>query len=290
VPRDLTLPPLGEPAPSAGTAPGGRRAGDPGRKSAATRSLEFFGRLVLRICEDFGRGFLLFGDTVRGAIRPPYDLAGWFQQMVRIGFDSIPVVLTTAIFTGGVLALQTFKGFQRFHAEGWVGSVVALSTLRELAPVLTGLMVAGRAGSAIAAEIGSMRVTEQIDALVALATDPVQYLFVPRVLAGIVVLPILVAIADATGILGGYLVAVKVMGANPVVYLSNSFQYLVLNDLWSGLIKSAVFGGLLTLIACQRGYDTKGGAEGVGRSTTSAVVAGSLGVLISDFFLTKILF
>jgi phospholipid/cholesterol/gamma-HCH transport system permease protein len=125
---------------------------------------------------------------------------------------------------------------------------------------------------------------------VSLATDPVQYLFVPRVLAGIIVLPILVAIGDATGIAGGYVVAVEVMGANPVVYMNNSFQFLVLNDLWSGLIKSAVFGGILTLIACHRGYDTTGGAEGVGRSTTSAVVSGSLGVLISDFFLTKVLF
>ena len=252
--------------------------------------LELIGAFILRICEDFGRGFILFYETLRGMVRPPYDLKSWFQQMVRIGVDSIPVVFVTAVFTGGVLALQTYKGFQRFHAEGWVGSVVALSTLRELAPVLTGLMVAGRAGSAIAAEIGSMRVTEQIDALVALATDPVQYLFVPRVIAGIVVLPVLVAIGDATGIAGGYLVAVKVMGANPVVYVNNSFQFLVLNDLWSGLIKSAVFGGILTLIACHRGYDTKGGAEGVGISTTSAVVAGSLGVLISDFFLTKVLF
>jgi phospholipid/cholesterol/gamma-HCH transport system permease protein len=254
------------------------------------KALEAVGRLLIRIFEDFGRGFTLLAETARGALRPPYDLKGLVTQMVRIGYDSIPVVLVTAFFTGGVLALQTFKGFQRFHAEGWVGSVVALSTLRELAPVLTGLMVAGRAGSAIAAEIGSMRVTEQIDALVALATDPVQYLFVPRVVAGILVLPVLVAIGDATGILGGYLVAVNVMGANPVVYVNNSFQFLSLNDLWSGLIKSAVFGGILTLIACHRGYDTKGGAEGVGRSTTSAVVAGSLGILISDFFLTKVLF
>jgi len=252
--------------------------------------LEAIGAILVRLFEDFGRGFILFGETIRGTFRPPYDVRNWFVQMVRIGVDSIPVVLVTAVFTGGVLALQTFKGFQRFHAEGWVGSVVALSTLRELAPVLTGLMVAGRAGSAIAAELGSMRVTEQIDALVALATDPVQYLFVPRVLAGIIVLPVLVAIGDFTGILGGYVVAVKVMGSNPVVYVQNSFQFLVLNDLWSGLIKSAVFGGILTLIACHRGYDTKGGAEGVGRSTTSAVVAGSLGILVSDFFLTKVLF
>jgi phospholipid/cholesterol/gamma-HCH transport system permease protein len=162
--------------------------------------------------------------------------------------------------------------------------------LRELAPVLTGLMVAGRAGSAMAAELGSMRVTEQIDALISLATDPVHYLFVPRVLAGILMLPLLVIVADATGMLGGYLVAVRILGANPVIYVSNSFQYLTLNDLFSGLIKSAVFGGLITLIGCQRGFDTFGGAEGVGSSTTSAVVSGSLLVLISDFFLTKVLF
>ncbi|NMF91695.1 MlaE family ABC transporter permease, partial [Aromatoleum petrolei] len=140
----------------------------------------------------------------------------------------------------------TFTGFARFNAEGFVGSVVALSMLRELAPVLTGLMVAGRAGSAMAAEIGSMRVSEQIDALIAFATDPVQYLFVPRVLAGIIVVPMLVVIGDAIGIFGGYLVAVKILGANPVVYIDNSFQFLQPNDLWSGLIKAAVFGGLLT--------------------------------------------
>lgn len=254
------------------------------------RLLELLGRLILGLLEDVGRFFVLLGQTARGVVRPPFDLRGLARQMVRVGYDSIPVVLLTALFTGGVLALQTFKGFQRFHAEAYIGSVVALSMLRELAPVLTGLMVAGRAGSAMAAELGSMRVTEQIDALVALATDPVHYLFVPRVLAGILMLPLLVVVADATGMLGGYLVAVNILGANPVVYVSNSFQYLTLNDLFSGLIKSAVFGGLLTLVGCQRGFDTTGGAEGVGRSTTSAVVTGSLLVLISDFFLTKVLF
>jgi phospholipid/cholesterol/gamma-HCH transport system permease protein len=151
-------------------------------------------------------------------------------------------------------------------------------------------MVTGRAGSSMAAEIGSMRVTEQIDALIAFATDPIHYLFVPRILAGIIVLPMLVIIGNATGIAGGYIIAVRVLGANPVVYLSNSFQYLQANDLWSGLIKAAVFGGLLTLIGCQKGFDTRGGAEGVGRSTTSAVVLGSLSILIADFFLTKVLF
>lgn len=254
------------------------------------RLLDLLGRVLLALFEGFGRFFVLLGQTAYGLVRPPYDVRAWATQVVRVGVDSVPVVFLTALFTGGVLALQTFNGFQRFHAEGFIGSVVALSMLRELAPVLTGLMVAGRAGSAMAAELGSMRVTEQIDALVSLATDPVQYLFVPRVLAGLLVLPMLVVLADATGIVGGYLVAVKILGANPVVYLDNTFQYLEKNDLFSGLVKAAVFGVLLTLIGCQRGFDTKGGAEGVGRSTTSAVVTGSLAVLISDFFLTKLLF
>ena len=252
--------------------------------------LEAIGRGVLSLFEGVGRFFELLGQTLLGLVRPPYQMALAAKQVVRVGVDSVPVVFLTALFTGGVLALQTFKGFQRFHAEGYIGSVVALSMLRELGPVLTGLMVTGRAGSAMAAELGSMRVTEQIDALVALATDPVQYLFVPRVLAAILVTPMLVVLADATGILGGYVVAVQYLGANPVVYMNNTFQFLNMDDLTSGLIKSAVFGLLLAMIGCQTGFDTKGGAEGVGVSTTAAVVFGSLAILIADFFLTKVLF
>jgi phospholipid/cholesterol/gamma-HCH transport system permease protein len=150
--------------------------------------------------------------------------------------------------------------------------------------------VTGRVGSSMAAEIGTMRVTEQIDALQALATDPVQYLFVPRVIAGTIMLPFLVILGDALGIYGGYLVAVKLMGTNPVIYQSNTYQFLDMNDLWSGVIKSAVFGMILTLTGCVRGYYTSGGAEGVGRSTTAAVVNASLIILLADFFLTKILF
>ena len=252
--------------------------------------LEFLGRGVLSVLEGVGRFFTLLGMMLRGLVAPPWAPSATARQVVRVGVDSVPVVLLTALFTGGVLALQTFKGFQRFHAEGYIGSVVALSMLRELGPVLTGLMVTGRAGSAMAAELGSMRVTEQIDALVSLATDPVQYLFVPRVLAAIIVLPMLVVLADAIGIFGGYLVAVTYLGANPVVYLNNTFQFLDMEDLTSGLIKSAVFGFLLALVGCQCGFDTTGGAEGVGRSTTTAVVMGSLTILIADFFLTKVLF
>ena len=255
-----------------------------------TYFLELLGRFLLGVLHAVGRFFVLVGQTLHGAVRPPFAPRAVAGQFVRVGVDSVPVVLLTALFTGGVLALQTFKGFSRFHAEGYIGSVVALSMLRELGPVLTALMVTGRAGSAMAAELGSMRVTEQIDALVALATDPVQYLFVPRVLAGILVLPMLAILANAVGIAGGYLVAVTYLGANPVRYMENTFQYLNLDDLTSGLVKSAVFGGLLSLIGCQCGFDTTGGAEGVGRATTRAVVAGSLSVLIADFFLTKILF
>lgn len=254
------------------------------------RLLEALGRLSLVVLEFHGRCVALLGLTVRGLFRRPFDGKAIATQVVRVGVDGLPVVLLTSVFTGAVLALQTYTGFQRFHAEAYVGSVVALSMLRELAPVLTGLMVTGRSGSAMAAEIGSMRVTEQIDALVALATDPVQYLFVPRVLAGVIVLPMLVVLANAVGIAGGYLVAVRLLGANPVVYVNNTFQYLDLPDLWSGLVKAAVFGLLLALIGCQQGFDTKGGAEGVGRSTTAAVVLGSLAILVSDFFLTKVLF
>ncbi len=255
------------------------------------RLLDAIGRVVLRVLEEIGRFFSMLGRVAIWAVRPPYDLPELLRQMVRVGYDSIPVVLVTTLFTGMVLALQTFNGFARFHAENLVGSVVALSLTRELAPVLTALMVTGRVGSAMAAELGTMRVTEQIDALTALGTEPVQYLMVPRVTASILMMPLLVVMGDAVGIYGGYLVAVQLLGANPVAYLDNSFQYLhVSDDIVSGVIKAAVFGLIFSLIACVRGYYTAGGAEGVGRSTTRAVVSGSLSVLVVDFFLTKLLY
>jgi phospholipid/cholesterol/gamma-HCH transport system permease protein len=256
-----------------------------------TRFLEAIGRVVLRVFEEVGTFFSMLGRVVFWAVRPPYDIPELLRQMVRVGFDSIPVVLVTTLFTGMVLALQTFNGFARFHAQNLVGSVVALSLTRELSPVLTALMVTGRVGSAMAAELGTMRVTEQIDALTALGTEPVQYLMVPRVTASVLMMPLLVILGDAVGIYGGYFVAVQLLGANPVAYVDNSFQYLhVRDDVVSGIIKAAVFGLVFSLIACIRGYMTSGGAEGVGRATTRAVVAGSLSVLVVDFFLTKLLF
>ena len=255
-----------------------------------TRLLEAIGRVLLRLLEELGLFFQMMGRFAMWAVRPPYDFKELLRQMVRVGVDSVPVCFLTTLFTGMVMALQTFNGFRRFHAESFVGSVVALSLTRELSPVLTALMVTGRVGSAMAAEIGSMRVTEQIDAMTALATEPVQYLVVPRVTASILMMPPLVVMGDAVGMFGGYLVAVNLMGANPVSYVENSFQFLdVGDDIVTGLIKAAVFGLLFSLIACVRGYYTSGGAEGVGRATTRAVVAGSLSILFVDFFLTKLL-
>ncbi|HXH40149.1 MAG TPA: ABC transporter permease [Thermoanaerobaculia bacterium] len=252
--------------------------------------LERIGRVFIRLFEETGLWFRMLLRTILWTFRPPFEGLEWLRQMVRVGVDSIPVVFLTTMFTGMVMALQTYNGFHRVHAENFVGSVVALAMLRELSPVLVALMVTGRVGSSMAAEIGTMRVTEQLDALQALATDPVQYLFVPRVIAGIVMLPLLTILGDALGVGGGYLVGVKLMGANPVVYEQNTYQFLTMNDVWSGLIKSAFFGLILTLTGCVRGYYTKGGAEGVGRATTAAVVSASLIILLTDFFLTKLLF
>jgi len=245
---------------------------------------------VERFFEQMGRFVEIVGRVFAWTPRPPYDWRELFRQMVKVGVNSMPVVLLTAMFTGMVLALQTFSVLSRFNAESFVGSLVALSMVRELSAVLSGLIVAGRAGSAMGAELGTMRVTEQIDALEVMATDPVHYLVVPRVWASTLMLPLLVALGNGVGIFGGYLVAVVLMGSNPVSYINRTFQFMTSYDLFSGLIKAAAFGFLLAVIGCQQGFHTTGGAEGVGRSTTSAVVVASIAILISDFFLTRLLF
>jgi len=251
---------------------------------------ERFGNLVLSIFEEIGRWWQMLFRTAFWSVRRPFEFREWLRQLVRVGDDSIPVVTRTALVTGMVLALQTYNGFQRVHAENFVGSVVALSMLRELSPVLVGLMVTGRVGSSMAAEIGTMRVTEQIDALEALAANPIHYLFVPRVIAGVTMLPLLTLFGNALGLYGGRLVTVNLLHANPVLYDQNTYQFLEMNDLTSGLIKAAVFGLILSLTGCTKGYYTSGGAEGVGRATTECVVMSSLIILLSDFFLTKFLF
>jgi phospholipid/cholesterol/gamma-HCH transport system permease protein len=223
-------------------------------------------------------------------VRPPYYPRRIGTALMEIGFFSLPVVSLTALFTGMVLALQSYTGFSRFNAESAIASVVVLSVTRELGPVLAGLMVSGRAGAAMAAELGTMRVTDQIDALSTLSTEPMQYLVAPRLLAGIIAMPLLVCIADILGVMGGFLVAWLKLGFNPNTYLINSFSNLRTDDVVSGLIKAAVFGFVIALMGCFNGYRSKGGAQGVGAATTSAVVSASILILALDYILTQLLF
>jgi len=250
----------------------------------------WIGNSSIRFVEEAGKIIILFVKTMGCIFRPPLEGREILKQMEEVGVRSFPVVIITAGFTGMVLALQSFTGFKRFGAETMVGTVVALSVTRELGPVLTGLMVSGRVGSAMAAELGTMRVTEQIDALYTLATNPIKYLIVPRFLAAIIVLPVLVIFADVIGILGGYLVSVQILGTNPTLYIRRTWDFLELNDLYSGLLKAGVFGMILATISCYQGFSAQGGAEGVGRATTKAVVMSSLTILISNYFITAFLF
>ncbi|MEW6570678.1 MAG: ABC transporter permease [Nitrospirota bacterium] len=254
------------------------------------RLIEIVGKIIIKFSEELGRILILLSLTTKQIILPPFELKNTFKQMLEIGIRSLPVVLITAVFTGMVFALQTFTGFQRFGAESLVGTVVALSMTRELGPVLTGLIVAGRAGAAMAAELGTMRVTEQIDALETLATNPVKYLIIPRFVAGIFMLPALATIADITGIVGGYFVTVGLFDTSSTVYWRRTWDYLEVSDIYNGLVKSAFFGASISLISCHKGFYTSGGAEGVGKATTGAVVLSSMTILVSDYFLSAWLF
>lgn len=254
------------------------------------RLIEYIGRLIIILTEETGRMCILLYHTLRHMVVPPYEMKNVVKQMLEIGVMSVPVVLITAVFTGMVLALQTFTGFKRFGAESLVGSVVALSMTREMGPVLTGLIVTGRAGAAMAAELGTMRVTEQIDALETLATSPVKYLVVPRFISGLLMLPALTVVSDIVGIIGGYLITVGLFGASSTLYWQRSWDYLEMSDIYNGLIKSCFFGASIALICCYKGFYSKGGAEGVGKATTGAVVASFMAVLISDYFLSAWLF
>ncbi|HEX3952343.1 MAG TPA: ABC transporter permease [Stellaceae bacterium] len=237
-----------------------------------------------------GRLALFAGRALAAIFRPPYYFRLTLRQIVNIGFFSLPVVGLTALFTGMVLALQSYTGFSRFNAEGAVATVVVLSVTRELGPVIAGLMVAGRVGAAMAAEIGTMRVTEQIDALTTLSTDPMRYLVLPRLLAGLLTMPILVLIADIIGVFGGFLVGTYKLNFNEVGYLTQTEQYLETMDVASGLIKAAVFGFIVALMGCYHGYHSRGGAEGVGQATTYAVVSASILILLCNYMLTEAFF
>jgi phospholipid/cholesterol/gamma-HCH transport system permease protein len=228
--------------------------------------------------------------VIKHCFRPPFYWKQTLRQCVDIGYYSLPVVGLTTLFTGMVLALQSHTGFARFDAESAIPTVVILSITRELGPVMAGLMVAGRIGAAIAAELGTMRVTEQIDALTTLSTNPYKYLIAPRVIAGTLMLPLLVLIGDIIGVFGGFLVCVYDLKFNAANYISQSWQYLEHRDVSSGLWKAAVFGFIITLMGSYHGFHSKGGAQGVGKATTNAVVSASIIILVINYLLTGLFF
>lgn len=248
------------------------------------------GRATLGVCQATGALVVFAAQGVSHVFRPPFYWRMFTRAFVEIGYFSLPVVALTATFTGMVLALQSFTGFSRFSAEGAVANVVVLSVTRELGPVLAGLMVAGRVGAAMAAEIGTMRVTDQIDALSTLSTNPMKYLVAPRLLAGTLALPLLVIVADILGVMGGFIVSTMKLGFNPATYLRNTMDFMQAQDVISGLVKAAVFGFLIALMGCYQGYRSRGGAQGVGAATTAAVVAASILILAFDYVLTEMFF
>ena len=234
-----------------------------------------------------GRATLLLLEAFSALISPPFRFKLFFKQMEFIGNKSLWITILTGTFTGMVLTIQSYFALKTFGSESIVGGMVAVSMTRELGPVLTALMVNARAGSAIAAELGTMRVTEQIDALQSLAVNPVQYLVTPRILAGLVMLPSLTMIANFTGILGSYLVGVLLLGVDSGIFLSKIESFVVLRDIWGSLIKAAIFGVVLTHVGCYKGFFTENGAEGVGRATTEAVSFSAVFILFSDYIFTS---
>lgn len=252
--------------------------------------LRNFGKPLVVFISRLGELSLFVGKSVYNSLTPPFYLRLLGKQIIDIGFYSLPVVGLTTIFAGMVIALQSYSGFARFGAESAVASVVLISVTRELAPVLSALMVAGRIGAAMAAEIGTMRVTEQIDALTTLSTNPFKYLIAPRILAGVLVLPVLVLIGDVIGIFGGYVVGVYKLGFNPANYVNSTLQNLQSIDITTGVVKAAVFGFIISMMGCYNGYKSKGGAQGVGEATTNAVVSASILILIFNYIITEIFF
>jgi phospholipid/cholesterol/gamma-HCH transport system permease protein len=248
------------------------------------------GRPVVRGWAAIGRISIFAGSVISHLFRPPFYPREFLQQLLQIGWLSLPVVGMTALFTGGALALQIYAGGSRFNAGSVVPQIVAIGMARELGPVLGGLMVAARVASSIAAEIGTMKVTEQIDALVTLSTNPLKYLAVPRVLAATLSVPVLVGVGDAIGIMGGWLVGITRLGFNSAAYLHNTATFLEAWDVGSGLVKGAVFGFLVALMGCYHGMHSGRGAQGVGAATKAAVVAASVLILAANYVLTELFF
>ena len=255
-----------------------------------TNPLALIGRFFIALFGEIGRIFLFAAQAVPACFMPPVYGRLVVQQMLRIGYFSLPVVGLTAFFTGGALALQIFIGGNRYGAEAFVPQIVVLGITRELGPVMAGLMVAGRVSAAIAAEIGTMRVTEQIDALVTLSTNPFKYLVAPRLIAAVLSMPILVAVADIIGVMGGWVVGIYSLDFNSAVYLKNTADFIKMDDVTSGLWKAAVFGFIIALMGCYHGYNSKGGAQGVGAATTNAVVSAAILILAANYFMTSLFF
>jgi phospholipid/cholesterol/gamma-HCH transport system permease protein len=252
--------------------------------------LEKLGAAALGFFGAVGRLAKFTGHSICHCFVPPFFPRLLMRQFIDIGYYSLPVVGLTTLFTGMVLALQSYSGFSRFSAEGAIATVVVLSITRELSPVLAGLMVAGRIGASIAAEIGTMRVTEQIDALTTLSTNPYKYLIAPRLIAGTLMLPLLVLVGDIIGVFGGYIVSIYSLGFAPENYLHKTWEYLERMDVISGLWKAAAFGFIVSLMGCYHGFNSGRGAQGVGAATTNAVVSASILILIFNYFLTQVFF
>jgi phospholipid/cholesterol/gamma-HCH transport system permease protein len=239
--------------------------------------------------EGLGRFMLLTLDTLRWLVRPPFRVGQLMNAMEFIGVQSLFIIMLTGTFSGMVFALQSVNSLREYGAEGVVGSVVAISLTREISPVFSALMVTARAGSAIAAELGNMRVTEQIDALTTMAVSPVQYLLSPRLLAGVLMFPLLCIVYSTVGMIGAWFVAVKGLGIDPGIFIANIQEYMLPSDFWMGEIKAACFGFLVTAICGEQGYYASGGARGVGQATTRAVVQSAVALLIANYIITSLL-
>ncbi|MFQ5464853.1 MAG: MlaE family ABC transporter permease [Thermodesulfobacteriota bacterium] len=251
--------------------------------------LERLGRWTGNVVDGTGRMAMMLFKAATFAIVPPVKLRNIFKQMEFVGVQSLFVVILTGSFTGMVMALQSYNALKRFGAESMVGPTVALSMARELGPVLTGLMVTGRAGSAMATELGTMKVTEQIDALFTMAVNPVKHLVTPRIIAGILMFPALTIVTDFVGVIGGYFIGVKMLGINSGVYIGRTIDFVTVDDIFMGLTKACFFGLITTLVACYNGYNASGGAAGVGRAATNSVVMASILILSSDYVLTSLM-
>ncbi|SIN95019.1 phospholipid/cholesterol/gamma-HCH transport system permease protein [Vannielia litorea] len=258
--------------------------------AALLTPLALLGRNTLAALAAIGRVALFLWSTLSHILRPPFYLKELWHAVLNVGYFSLPVVGLTAIFTGGALALQIYSGGSRFNAEAVVPQIVAIGMVRELGPVLVGLMIAARVTSSVAAEIATMKVTEQIDALVTLSTHPMKYLTVPRVLAALVTVPALVAVGDVIGVMGGFIVATERLGFNAAAYLQNTWNFLEALDIVSSLVKGAVFGFIAALMGCYYGMNSGRGAQGVGRATKSSVVAAAVLILAANFLLTQAFF